>query len=342
MFPQDGGYVAELDINKNVTLAIITELESLAWLDANTRVLILDFPLYNANANKFCHVSVVGEVSLSGAVLMSCRVSVFPMSLYLHGPVSVVVMCQALFLLVIILIFVNLCWELWSTKCRAMATLHVILNVIFVVLAVYTVVVYVIRQVAMEKATTHLRNYPRRYVSFGRATTANEATMTGLSILLFLATIKLLVSLKFIPHVYRFGCTLSRLMKSLFLFAIECFSLYFALVHFSYLTFGAYSPLYKSVSNSAIALLTTSIETCQIQCLIDTLSYVGRFYMLLWFVGINVMCIGVLVSIIIDALSQAKQHPNKKYDDINLRVCSHMLEKAAQLILPCRGQRKGK
>ena len=304
--PADGGYTAELHINRNVTLVILDELKAYDWLDRSTQVLILDFSLYNANTNLFCHVYVVGEVSLSGAVLMSAEVVVFPMSLYIHGPVSVVVVCQALFVILVLTDIVILLWNLGNAGPQILLIPNLLLKLLFVALAIYEMIVYAIRQFSMERAMQMLRSFPQKYVSFAGVMSAHEASTCGLAFLIFVATINLLHALKFHPPVYRFGFALISMMKPLMWYVAEAFFFYFALTHFAYLTFGTDVLSYAGIENSAVSILLSTIGSYKTPSAKQNMPGLGRMYTLLLSLGINALCIGALVTIIIQALASVQ------------------------------------
>ena len=51
-----GGYVAELSRDKDGTIEIIQDLKDNLWITRGTRVVFIDFTVYNANVNLFCQV----------------------------------------------------------------------------------------------------------------------------------------------------------------------------------------------------------------------------------------------------------------------------------------------
>lgn len=50
------GYSQTLHYTKNESLAIIRELKRGRWIDMGTRLVVIDFSMYNANLNLFCIV----------------------------------------------------------------------------------------------------------------------------------------------------------------------------------------------------------------------------------------------------------------------------------------------
>lgn len=51
-----GGAIQELGRNFNLTVEIIKELRQSLWIHRSTRVVFLDFTIYNSNLNLFCVV----------------------------------------------------------------------------------------------------------------------------------------------------------------------------------------------------------------------------------------------------------------------------------------------
>lgn len=54
-----GGYYTDLTTTKASSLAIIQDLKANLWLDRGTRIVFVDFTVYNANINLFCVVRYV-------------------------------------------------------------------------------------------------------------------------------------------------------------------------------------------------------------------------------------------------------------------------------------------
>ena len=50
------GYTQTLHYMKNESLAIVQELKRGLWIDQGTRLVVIDFSMYNANLNLFCIV----------------------------------------------------------------------------------------------------------------------------------------------------------------------------------------------------------------------------------------------------------------------------------------------
>jgi hypothetical protein len=70
-----GGYVQDLTSNYASAQAQLADLEANLWLDRGTRVVFLDFTLYNANINLFCQIRLTVEFPASGGAVPSSTFS---------------------------------------------------------------------------------------------------------------------------------------------------------------------------------------------------------------------------------------------------------------------------
>ena len=66
-----GGYVHDFSINYNAASNELGELNNYLWLDRGTRVVFLDFTVYNANINLFCQIKLTVEFPASGGAVPS-------------------------------------------------------------------------------------------------------------------------------------------------------------------------------------------------------------------------------------------------------------------------------
>jgi hypothetical protein len=70
-----GGFVLDLALNYNDASAQLSDLHQYLWLDRGTRVVFLDFTVYNANINLFCQIRLTVEFPASGGAVPSSTFS---------------------------------------------------------------------------------------------------------------------------------------------------------------------------------------------------------------------------------------------------------------------------
>uniref|UniRef100_A0A671EDD4 Polycystin 2 like 2, transient receptor potential cation channel n=1 Tax=Rhinolophus ferrumequinum TaxID=59479 RepID=A0A671EDD4_RHIFE len=68
---QNGGYIFTLSKSKSETQSKFVNLRLNSWITRGTRVIFIDFSLYNANVNLFCIIRLVAEFPATGGILTS-------------------------------------------------------------------------------------------------------------------------------------------------------------------------------------------------------------------------------------------------------------------------------
>ncbi|GMR50368.1 hypothetical protein PMAYCL1PPCAC_20563, partial [Pristionchus mayeri] len=66
----DGGFVQYLSTtNKNTSIADIAFLKANRWTDRGTRLVVIDFSVYNGNLNLFCVINLIFELPPVGGLI---------------------------------------------------------------------------------------------------------------------------------------------------------------------------------------------------------------------------------------------------------------------------------
>uniref|UniRef100_A0A8D0ZWS3 Polycystin 2 like 2, transient receptor potential cation channel n=2 Tax=Sus scrofa TaxID=9823 RepID=A0A8D0ZWS3_PIG len=68
---RNGGYIFTLSKSKSETRSKFINLRLNSWITRSTRVIFIDFSLYNANVNLFCIIRLVAEFPATGGILTS-------------------------------------------------------------------------------------------------------------------------------------------------------------------------------------------------------------------------------------------------------------------------------
>ncbi len=68
-----GGFVQDLSLNHTEAALQLEILKNNSWLDRGTRVVFLDFTVYNGNINLFCQIKLTVEFPASGGAVASKR-----------------------------------------------------------------------------------------------------------------------------------------------------------------------------------------------------------------------------------------------------------------------------
>ena len=85
-----GGYTFNFYCNPKKTIMKLAELKANNWLDVRTRAVVMEFTVYNVNANLFGSIIMLLEFLSNGAPVATQEVKVFKISSYV-GPFGVII-----------------------------------------------------------------------------------------------------------------------------------------------------------------------------------------------------------------------------------------------------------
>ncbi|KAK3612419.1 hypothetical protein CHS0354_032020 [Potamilus streckersoni] len=254
-----GGYIADLLGEKSNVQNMLAILEKNSWIDRYTRVVFVEFTVYNPNINLFTTVFIVLEMPTTGSFISETRVNTFRLFSYLGGYGVFVILCELSALACVIyflgreiksfrqegrMYFMSFwnCMEL-SSLCGSLVS--VVMYLMRLALTTYTV-----------QKVTKLRV---KFHSFQRIAMWDELFGIFLAFTIFLSILKLI-------HLFRFNRRMSLLATTLQLSAKELsgFSVVFtffmiAYASWAYVMFGSRMEDFSSMISTFESLLTLVI-----------------------------------------------------------------------------------
>ncbi|XP_013821040.1 PREDICTED: polycystic kidney disease 2-like 2 protein isoform X4 [Capra hircus] len=99
---RDGGYIFTLSKSKSETLNKFINLRMNSWITRGTRVIFIDFSVYNANVNLFCIIRLVAEFPATGGILTSWQFYSVKLLRYVSFYDYFIASCEIIFCIFII------------------------------------------------------------------------------------------------------------------------------------------------------------------------------------------------------------------------------------------------
>ncbi|KAM9731443.1 polycystin-2-like protein 2 isoform 3-T3 [Dama dama] len=99
---QNGGYIFTLSKSKSETLNKFINLRMNSWITRGTRVIFIDFSVYNANVNLFCIIRLVAEFPATGGILTSWQFYSVKLLRYVSFYDYFIASCEIIFCIFII------------------------------------------------------------------------------------------------------------------------------------------------------------------------------------------------------------------------------------------------
>ena len=309
-----GGFVADLGYENDTGFSIIENLQNNNWLDKQTRVVIMEFSVFNPSVNTLAVATYFYEVEASGLKAPSSTADVI--SLYSSETASYqfYLICMFLFIVLVLLYLGRECYKLCKHRFRYFKSVWSWVEICQVVFSVLAVVMYIIRLHRVTSTVRQLKENIYGNVSFQEAMIWQEGENAVLGILTFIVTAKLLRIIRFNEHVSVFSKTLKISARSLLSFSIVLLNFFVAFLHFGVLIFGTGSERYSSVLKATyfqLELTLGRVKARPIQELADSNSTFGRIFSSLLLVSLTIMGMNFFIAIINDALLEAKNNVNE-------------------------------
>ncbi|XP_006772535.1 PREDICTED: polycystic kidney disease 2-like 2 protein isoform X4 [Myotis davidii] len=103
----NGGYIFTLSKSKSETKNKFIELQQNNWITRGTRVIFIDFTLYNANVNLFCIIRLVAEFPATGGILTSWQFYSVKLLIYVSYYDYFIAFCEITFLILFTLFLIQ-------------------------------------------------------------------------------------------------------------------------------------------------------------------------------------------------------------------------------------------
>ncbi|XP_075457674.1 polycystin-2-like protein 2 isoform X3 [Ascaphus truei] len=244
-----GGFIANLSHTKESSLMTIQHLKENSWLTRGSRVVFIDFSVYNPNVNLFCVARLVTEFPATGGATPSWQFYAVKLLRYVSVTDYFFACCEVIFCLFICafifqeimkakkqkLEYIKCMWNWLDISLIAVSCLAICFNV------------YRTSQVSMllEKMLEDPNIYPNfHFLAFWQTHYNN---MIALNV--FFAWIKIFKFITFNKTMSQLSSTLSRCAKDIMGFAIMFFIIFFSYAQLGFLIFGSQIDEFSSFAN---------------------------------------------------------------------------------------------
>ena len=239
--------------------------------------------------------------------------------------------CLFLYIVFVLLYFVREIFRLYNHRFRYFKLMWNWIEIFQIVFSLIAVVMYIIRQSKVMSTMGKLHRNIYENLSFQEAITCQEVENVVIGILTFIVTIKLLQIIRFNNYVVLFSKTLKISARSLLSFSIVLSIFFVAFLHFGVLMFGSVTERYSSMLKGAYFQLELTLGRVKARP-INELAQANTIYKIFAFLilfTLTILCMNFFISIINDALLDAKNNVNESelYELIDENRCSSSKER---------------
>ncbi|XP_024430979.2 polycystin-2-like protein 2 [Desmodus rotundus] len=249
----NGGYLFTLSKSKSEAKTRLINLRLNSWITRGTRVVFIDFSLYNANVNLFCIIRLVAEFPATGGILTSWQFYSVKLLKYISYYDYFIASCEVIFFIFLIVFITQEGKKIKELKFAYFKSMWNWLELLLLMLCFVAIFVnsyYNIQTfLLLEELLKSTENYPDFYfLAYWNIYYSNIIAIT-----IFFAWIKVFKFISFNRTMSQLSSTLSRCMRDIAGFATMFFIVLFAYAQLGFLLFGSQVDDFSTLQNSIFA-----------------------------------------------------------------------------------------
>lgn len=308
-----GGYIVRLNQNQDTVIDRIKELQKRRWIDRRTRVVFLEFSVYNANVNMFTSCVVSLEFNEGGGIVPKWRFEPVRL-LKLDGSTTdnVVYLCEFLFILATAFFTVRQLWEMRKQKLGYFSQYWNIAEFLIIVVSWVEFGIYLYKlQLTSAALLEFNRTKGNAYVRMDSAVTVDQYYIYILGFIMFVSLLKLIKLLQFNKRFGVLAETIGLCWNELSIFFIAFAVVFFAFCALFYFMFFMALREFSTI----MAAVQTSFSMMLGKFDFERMKQANSLSPLLFFVFSltnSMVLINIMLSIILKAFNEVKVDIAKK------------------------------
>ncbi|KAM8971927.1 polycystin-2-like protein 2 [Pelodytes ibericus] len=301
-----GGYIATLSQTKENSRSTIEYLKRNNWLTRGSRVVFIDFSLYNPNVNLFCVSRLVVEFPATGGAIPSWKFYAVKLLRYISDTDYFVAVCEVLFCLVICVCIYQEVISIKKFKVEYFKYFWNWLDISLIAVSLLAIGfnIYRTAQVSMllEKLLEDSNIYPDlHFLAYCQIHYNNMVAVT-----VFFAWMKIFKFITFNKTMNQLSTTLSRCAKNILGFAIMFFIVFFSYAQFGFLIFGAQVAGFSSFADCIFTQFRIILGDFNFADIEKADRILGPLYFITFIFFVFFVLLNMFVAIINDTYSEVK------------------------------------
>lgn len=300
------GYVQDLLTTKAESLVLVEDLKNNLWLDRGTRVVFIDFTVYNANINLFCVVRLVVEFPATGGALPSWQFRTVKLIRYVSNYDYFLMACEVLYILFIFYYIIEESLEIKRHKCKYFGSFWNCLDLLVIVLSLVAFAFNIYRTIKVDALLSGLLDDPTIYADFEFLGFWQMQYNNMVAVVVFFAWIKIFKYISFNRTMTQLQSTLSRCSKDIAGFAIMFFIIFLAYAQLGYLVFGTQVKDFSTFEESIYTQFRIVLGDFDFHELESANRFLGPIFFLTYVFFVFFVLLNMFLAIINDTYSEVK------------------------------------
>ena len=304
-YPGDG-YTQLLPAKKLEAQLAIEELKQNLWVGGGTRVVFVEFSVYNANINMFAVVKLVFELPASGGVIPNGFFTVMKLIRYRSNFEYFILANEFLLLGFLLFYSIEEVIEIATLKKKYFHGLYNNLDYIVIFLCVLILAFRLYTYLVVEPSLQDINIDSSNFIDFTSEAFWSYIFDSILGVTVFFAWLKLFKYISFNASMTQLSGTLTRASGDLLGFFVMFCIVFFAFIQLGYLLFGAQVCDYSSMYDTLFTLIRTILGDFNFMDIATANRFFGPLYFLCFVFFVFFILINMFLAILSDSFGEAK------------------------------------
>ncbi|XP_043837901.1 polycystic kidney disease 2-like 2 protein [Dromiciops gliroides] len=302
----NGGYMFTLPVSKTEAKEKFTFLKLNSWITRGTRVIFIDFSIYNANVNLFCIIRLVAEFPATGGVLTSWNFYSVKLLRYVTYFDYFIASCEIIFCIFIINFIIQEIKKMKEYKYAYFKSFWNLLELLLLLLSLLAISINIFRTTQAYHLLGQLLEKTQEYPDFYFLAYWQIRYNDIVAVNIFFAWIKIFRFISFNKTMSQLSTTLSRCIKDIIGFAIMFFIIFFAYAQLGYLVFGSQVDDFSTFQNSIFTQFRIVLGDFNFANIEKANRVLGPTYFITFIFFVFFVLLNMFLAIINDAYSEVK------------------------------------
>ncbi|XP_064125155.1 polycystin-2-like protein 1 [Loxodonta africana] len=313
-----GGYYLDLLGSRQASAETLRDLQEGLWLDRGTRVVFIDFSVYNANINLFCVLRLVVEFPATGGAIPSWQIRTVKLIRYVSNWDFFIVGCEIVFCVFIFYYMVEEILELHIHRLHYLSSIWNILDLVVVLLSIVAMGFHIFRTLEVNRLLGKLLQQPNTYADFEFLAFWQTQYNNMNAVNLFFAWIKIFKYISFNKTMTQLSSTLARCAKDILGFAIMFFIVFFAYAQLGYLLFGTQVENFSTFIKCIFTQFRIILGDFDYNAIDNANRILGPAYFVTYIFFVFFVLLNMFLAIINDTYSEVKEELAGQKDELQL------------------------